>query len=208
MVVHPARPRRNILRLPCLVQIPIHVEPDDVGFPFHGKDMEIVAEFSAREDISGRQGILAEVAGAMQTAVHLCRFFADVLHDVDLAAKRPFRGGDIVAEHPERRPDSLALRDPDPCFEASVLLSELPCGLQPCRGVTTCNAMWVCISLARCCYDKLAVLLMSVLRPGGVILQLVVSPAVAAGLDHPFSGVWRRSVCAVELIAPHENPSS
>ena len=45
---------------------------------------------------------------------------ADVFHDVNLTAVRPADRADVVAKHPERRPDSLAVRDLDACLDPSI----------------------------------------------------------------------------------------
>src|SRR5690606_19456103 len=63
---------------------------------------------------------VAGVAGAVQRAVGQVRFEADVFHDVDLAALRPADVAEIVAQHPERRPDALGLRQPDARLDAAM----------------------------------------------------------------------------------------
>ena len=42
---------------------------------------------------------------------------------------------DIVAQHPERRPDALAKRNLDPRFDTAIGLAELVLREQPGRGI-------------------------------------------------------------------------
>src|SRR5713226_3482984 len=43
----------------------------------------------------------------MNRRAHPVGLAAAVLHDVHLAARRPSHGGDVLSEHPERRPQAL-----------------------------------------------------------------------------------------------------
>jgi uncharacterized protein YbjT (DUF2867 family) len=58
----------------------------------------------------------------MDGAVDERRFATDVLHDVDLSAGRPIGSGEARSEHPERRPDPLAKRQPDACLDPAEVL--------------------------------------------------------------------------------------
>ena len=60
----------------------------------------------------------------MKRSVDHRRFPADILHDVDLTAVGPVNRIDIVAQHPECRPDALPKRNLDPRFEAAIGLAE------------------------------------------------------------------------------------
>ena len=77
----------------------------------------------------------------MQGAVVHARFTADIFHDVDLAAFWPAVAGYVVAEHPERRPDALTLRDFNACFEAAKCLRKKVLCFQPCGSVITLVAI-------------------------------------------------------------------
>ena len=56
---------------------------------------------------------------------------AEVLHDVDLAAGGPADGADVIAQHPESRPDATSSGKLNACFEASITLAEEAFGLEP-----------------------------------------------------------------------------
>src|SRR5439155_5132076 len=105
--------------------------------PLHREDVIVVGERALRERVGPADAVAAGVAGSVNGAVHRLRLAADVLHDVDLAGARPTDGVDVVAEHPERRPDPLAARDPDARLEAAECLVELPLCLEARRGVRT-----------------------------------------------------------------------
>ena len=76
-------------------------------------------------------------AWAMQRTVNGARLFADVFHDVDLAALRPTDSGNIFAKHPERGPHALPFRNFDARFEAAVRLREEALCLEARGGVVT-----------------------------------------------------------------------
>lgn len=49
----------------------------------------------------------------------------EVLHDVELAARGPADGADVLAQHPESRPDALAKRELDPRNNPPILPTEI-----------------------------------------------------------------------------------
>ena len=51
---------------------------------------------------------------------------AAVLHDVELAARGPADAGEVVAEHPERRPESLSRGELDARLDAAGAAEILP----------------------------------------------------------------------------------
>jgi len=57
----------------------------------------------------------------MNGSVNRAWLFTDVLHDVQFAGCRPLDIMDIVAKHPESGPESLAFRNFDARFDASIL---------------------------------------------------------------------------------------
>jgi hypothetical protein len=51
-----------------------------------------------------------------------------------------------------------------------------------------------------------SVLLASVASAGGVVLEFIISPTIAAGFRCPLLGIDWRAVGTVELIAPRQHP--
>src|SRR2546423_15008887 len=97
--------------------------------------MKIVRESPTRGAVRPADAARARVSRPVHGAVHDRRLAADVLHDIDLARLRPTDSVDVVAEHPERRPQTLPARNTDARLEAAVRLGEEPFGLDPRRGV-------------------------------------------------------------------------
>src|SRR5215510_895960 len=77
----------------------------------------------------------------MHAAMDFARLGADVLHDVDFAARRPPDFIDVVPERPECRPDALALRGLNARLEASIGLCEARGGLKTSRRVVATHAI-------------------------------------------------------------------
>src|SRR6185503_20370550 len=77
----------------------------------------------------------ARITGAVKTAAVHRRLAPDRLHDVDLAARWPAAGDDVVAQQPEGRPQAAPRRQLDARLEATVSLFEQALGLEPCRGI-------------------------------------------------------------------------
>src|SRR3954466_3965958 len=139
--------------------------------------------------------------------MHHPRFFANVFHDVDLAACRPALLPNVVAQHPERRPDSLSVRNFDARFKPSILLRELALRLQPARRVITGDSVSPAVFFLKGLNDKISALLNYVLRAAGVILEFLISPSVTARFCYPLRGIDRRTIRTVELVAPHKLPA-
>ncbi len=205
VVEDPAVAARVGRRLPAVLDA-VDVPGDRVGGPVHGEGVEVVGERLRRSAAcTASSARAAGVAGAVHGAVHVAGLAADVLHDVDLAAGRPRVLADVVAEHPERRPDALPARHLDPRLELPVRLGELVRGQQPGGGVLAGAVV--------------ALVAGRVLPPGGdhqvalavvrgvagavrVVLQLVVAPAVAAGVVLPLGRVGPGAGGGVELVGP------
>src|SRR5229473_306875 len=77
----------------------------------------------------------------MKRAVHDRRFLADIFHDVDLAASGPADGTDVVTQHPECRPETLAVGNFNSRLKPSVGLSELILSEQSGRSVVASYAV-------------------------------------------------------------------
>ena len=91
----------------------VDVKADFGGFPLDRVNVERVGEMLATGELGGRVRSVAVPLEkrAVDGAVDGGGLFADVLHDVDLAALWPSGGGDVIAEHPEGGPDALACGD-------------------------------------------------------------------------------------------------
>ncbi len=112
----------------------VEVPADDVRLPVHPVGVEGVGQRLSDGAAAGDPAA-AGVARSVDGAVHGVRLPPDVLHDVDLAGGRPADVAEVVAEHPERRPDSLTSRDLDARLEPPVRLAERGRGQQSGRGV-------------------------------------------------------------------------
>src|SRR6266852_6108552 len=95
--------------------------------------MKIAGEVLARRKAEGSGGIAGGSgrAGSVKRAMHGAGLLADVLHDVDLAALGPSDGRDVVPQHPESGPHSLACGNLDARFKAAVGLAEESLCLKP-----------------------------------------------------------------------------
>src|SRR6266705_1739177 len=135
----------------------------------------------------------------MDRAVHAAGLLADVLHDVDLAARGPPDVLAVLGKHPEGGPQALPARDLKARLYAAVPPPAHTFRLQSSRRVVTAAE-----PLTSSLDDQVAALYTRVLGAVGVELELAVPPAVAADLPHPSPGVEGR---AVELVVPHELPA-
>src|SRR3989442_12321433 len=142
----------------------------------------------------------------MKSAVNDRRFLSNIFHDVDLAAVRPASSTNIVTQHPERRPDALAVRDFDSRFKPSVGLAEFILGKQSCRSVVASYVIRAGESFLNCFDYELATVLIRVYGSTRIVLKFVVAPAVAADIKGQFAGINRRAIGAVELVAPNQAP--
>src|SRR5437764_15469124 len=114
----------------------IDVKANRVRFPFHSERAELVGEaLVGWKPIRCANSVIAGIAGAVNGAVNQTRFFADIFHDVDLAAGGPAGFVDVVAQHPKCRPDALSARNLDAGLEAAVGLRKFAKCLQARRSV-------------------------------------------------------------------------
>ena len=115
----------------------------------------------------------------------------------------------LLPEQPERRPHALPLGDLDARLEATVLLRELAGRVQTRRRVLAgaVPARVVRRALGRRGDDERSVGDDRVRRAARVVLELVVAPAAAAGVEAPLARVGARAVGPVELVGPRERPA-
>src|SRR4029077_19727742 len=131
----------------------------------------------------------------------------DIFHDVDFAAGRPANGIDVVTEHPERGPDSLAFWDLETRLETPVGLGEVSSSLKPSRGVVSSNPVGARECFLKYRNDEIAIFLEGILGTVGVVLEFVVAPAVAASFENPFARVGCGAVRTGEIVAPSQCPA-
>ena len=124
IIERPRRARRQARFSDDAVQELVHVETDDARFPFDCELVKVVCEaLTLRERIGRgdmREIALLGVSGPMDRSVNDAWLAADVFHDVDLAAERPPDFAEVVAEHPEGRPEPRAGREFDPRLDAAI----------------------------------------------------------------------------------------
>src|SRR6266540_6219148 len=89
---------------------------DRLGVPFDG-----VAVVIGRDDrsVAVRERSVAGIPRAVHRRAGTRWLAPLVLHDVQLTAGRPTDGADVVAEQPERRPESLPGRELDTRFHSA-----------------------------------------------------------------------------------------
>src|SRR5215472_6713082 len=109
--------------------------------------------------------MLAVVARPVDGPVHQRRFFADVLHNVNLAAFWPAGLRDVVPQHPKRGPNTLTFWDFHAGFEAAVLLGKLAERLQARGSVVAGDAVRAGVFFREHSDDQVPALLDRVLRP-------------------------------------------
>src|SRR6266702_1615121 len=181
MIVHPWS--GQVMRSDGLIQRIVDVPAKRARVPLDGEDMKRVGEGTSAQLVRAGDALCTGVAGAMRRAVHPARLLADVLHDVDLAA---------------RGPQALPARDLNPCFHAPVAPRAQPLGLESGgRVVTVSERLTASLDGEDAARDT------RVFGAVGVELELRVAPAAAPGLADPFSSIEGG---AVELVVPHELP--
>src|ERR1019366_7197110 len=141
-------------------------------------------------------------------AVNDAGFLTDVLHDVDLAACRPADLIDVVTEHPEGRPHPLTVGNFDAGFKAAVGLGKFAEGFETRRGVVSFDSVWASVLFRQRPDHQIAIMHRCVLSAIGVVLKLLVAPALAAGFNNPLGAINRGSVGTVELVAPNQCPAA
>src|SRR5690348_13202356 len=82
---------------------------------------------------------------------------ADVFHDVDFAAARPFDLADVVAKHPECRPHALAFRYFDASLKTSIELGELARCLHAGGCIAPEDALRIAVAFTTRCDDQFSV---------------------------------------------------
>src|SRR2546430_2148857 len=142
----------------------------------------------------------------MKSAMNNRRLLADIFHDVDLATVGPVRGIDIRTQQPKCRPDALAIRNPDSCLKPSIGLAEFILSEQPGRSVVATNFVRAGESFLYRIDDQRTILKVRVCCAARVGFEFVVAPTVAAKIKGPLGRISRRSVGAIELVAPHQRP--
>ena len=142
----------------------------------------------------------AGIARAMDGAVDYGWLFADVFHDIDFAAVGPAGGDHIIAEHPERRPHALAVRDFYPRFDLAVFDAEFTLAFQA-RGSVAARLTFDGAN------DKMAgAVTEHVLAGAGVDFEFAIAPTAAAEIEGPFGGIGSGVRGAVEFVAPDQMP--
>src|SRR6266516_959853 len=196
MIVHPWS--GQVMRSDGLIQRIVDVPANRARVPLDGEDMKRVGEGTRAHLVRAGDALCPGVAGAMHRAVHPARLLADVLHDVDLAARGPADRDAVIAQHPEGGPQALPARDLDPRFHAPVAPRAQPLGLESGGRVVTVSER---LTARR--DGEIAAFDTRVFGAVGVELELRVAPAAAPGLADPFSSIKGG---AVELVVPHELP--
>src|SRR5260370_29457557 len=142
----------------------------------------------------------------MKSAMNDRRLLTDIFHDFDLTARGPAGRIDIVTQHPERRPDTLAVRDPDSRFKPAVGLGELILSEQSRRCVFASSVIRPRESfLERLDYQQ-ATVAIRVCIAARIGLQFVVTPTVAANIKPPLFRIHPRAPRAIEIATPHQFP--
>src|SRR5258706_9996721 len=198
----------HVRRCLRLIQETVDVKPHDVRFPLDGKGVKIVGKLLAvGQRVRRAYAVRARVTRSMKSAVNDRRFLTDVFHDVDLAASGPSRGADVVAQHPKRRPDALAVGNLYSRLKTSVGLAELIPGQQSRRSVITSEA----VGTGKSFFERLdcqhSAFEIRVCRAARIRLEFAVTPAVAAKIKGPLACINRRAVRTIELVTPHQAPN-
>jgi hypothetical protein len=185
----------------------VDVEADFCGFPFDSVNVEAFGEVFTTGEFCGRGEIGGGAVGerAVDRAVDGGGLFADVLHDVDFAALGPADRIDVVAEHPERGPDALAVRDFDAGLEAAESLRVEPLRFEASGRVFASDVVGAFVIFFACGDDEIAVFDVGVFRTICVGLEFVVTPATAAEVVSPFFRVGSGTVRAVEFVGPDQS---
>ena len=178
------------------VLLPVDRHRDAVRRPGGSVDVK-GAVGAGNQDVVALIGLLHVVVGSgVNVGVHASRIEADVLHDVDLAARRPPGLADVRAERPDGRPRPPALRQPGPNLDSSV--GPVGAARQAGRGVVGALE-----PLAPGFDHQQAVLDARVLRPfARVVLPLVVTDEADLVVPAERSGRPSRSNSSAQTGAP------
>src|SRR5256712_5211410 len=197
MVVHPAS--RKTFGGDSQVEGIVDVPANRILLPLDGVHVKGVGERARAHVICAADALRTGVPGAVHRAVHPAGLLADVLHDVDLAARGPADRGDVVAQHPERGPQPLTARYLNTGLDATVLPRAQALGLEPGRRVFAVRER-----LVTGLDDEVARVDVRVLDAVGVELGGGGPPNNNPRLPHPPRGV---EGLAVELVVPHACPA-
>src|SRR4051812_7398796 len=132
MIKYPTASRGHVRRCTRFVEFAVHVKANDVRLPLYGENVKVVGKATGRQRVRATEWVSSRVAGTVEGTVYFRRLETDVLHDVDLAARRPSNSGDVVAQHPKGRPDALSVRNLYTCLKSPVPLCEEASRLQAC----------------------------------------------------------------------------
>src|SRR6266576_761865 len=188
MVVGPLRAIGKLGGSASAVEMIVDVETDRFGFPLDRVDMKVVGEMLITQQAVGRaDAFVTGISRAMNCAVYRCWLLADVLHDVDLAALRPADFADVIAEHPECRPDPLSLGDLDAGFEAPILLGEFAQGFLARGSVVSRHSVGAGVFLLQHFDLQIDAQMEGALAASGVVLHLLVAPTIASGFGNALS---------------------
>ena len=191
------------------VELVVQVPADAFGLPGDRVHVEVVREAGGGPVRPGDAGG-AGVPRSMDRAVDDGRVLAEVLHDVDLAARGPPDLVDVLAEHPEGGPHSPTPRQADPGLHQTVGEGDPVLGDQSRGGVLATAEPTLSLPRVRTPDhdgEVPASVERGVLGAVGVELQLLVPPAMPADLVPPGGGVHRQTGGPVELLRPGERPS-
>src|SRR6266478_1221758 len=130
----------------------------------------------------------------------------DIFHDVDLAAFWPTVFRNVIAEHPERRPNTLTFWDLDARFEPAIRLGEKILCLKSRGSVVASDAIRASEFFLLSGDNQIAVLDFHVLRARSVSLEFLIAPARAARVVRPLCRIGSGAVGRRELIGPSERP--
>src|SRR5207247_2425724 len=99
-------------------------------------DVKGVGEGAGAQVVGAADALRAGIPRAVHRTVYPAGLFADVLHDVDFAARGPAGRGDVVAQHPESGPQPLPARYLNPGLDGpvEVVVPHEPPPRGPCRG--------------------------------------------------------------------------
>src|SRR4029077_13019864 len=121
MVIYPLRSLWKVRWGTSFVEVVVDVEANCSWLPFDREDVEVIR----KSQISGQavrisDAVCARISWPVNGTVYNRWLFANVFHNVDLAEIGPTGFVNVVAQHPEGGPDSLATRNFDAGFEASI----------------------------------------------------------------------------------------
>jgi hypothetical protein len=135
IVEHPRRAIGQVLRRANVENFVIKHSNDLARRPLNRKNAVAVTQvLPSRQNCRPVQSVLFGVPWPVHRAVQFERLLCDDLHDVDFATARPADFAYCFAEHPERRPDVMALGQLHARFDPTVGGRELALGLEPGRG--------------------------------------------------------------------------